>query len=1739
MSVISSGTFTVPFDTTLTSPMAVGSTAGPAGTISFSGDAAVTPADPSIASIVLVDAQVPGQTTAEQSRLTASGIFLNAGTIAADGPTGSTFTLDAQAGTLAGGTFASSGTLAVAAGNTMLVITEPNTGFFATGAVQVTAGGTFVANHAMLSGTVTNDGVIRASGTTVPYERAGTLEIAGTLLGAGTLAIGANGVLRLDNVPTEVIAFPTIGAGDLILLTPGTYAAPVLNLASGDNIEVAGGPVTSAVVNGSTLTIVNSAGTYALTDVSFAAWAAPAIYSNLDGGTGYNAVTIAAPVDNWTGALGTNLGTAGNWSSDALPTSGTALFFGGNGTLIGSAAGISAQFGGTGTYSLTGATLSLAGMPQAVWGPFALGIDQSVLLNGSTLTLGGGSAIGESGHGALALSGGSTGVDYWGDTVGGGQPGSSGALTLTGTGTSWTELAMPDAPASNGSYPGYLNIGIQSGASGTLTVEDFARLTTGAIAQVGGNGGSGLAEVQSGGSWTAQGIWVGNQGSGSLVVSGGSVSAGNFNVGMNGGFGQATIEAGGIVTAGTSALLGYSGGSSGALLIGPGGTLDLLNPTTTSSAAYTMDIGDSAGAQGAVTVSGAGALLNGGTDAIALGLNGGSGTLMISNGGTATMASLNYNNLVGLSVAKTGTGLVQVSGAGSDLMISGGAYFGRSGHATLTVSNGGLMSVTNDSNGTGWLGIGQGNGAAGSPIGGTGVASVTANGTLTTQSGLEVGVDGVSGTLDVNSGGLVEVGLQLVVGLGKPALAGSGVLNIGTGGTVQVDSSNLAGTLAAVAVGAGADATGTINVSGRGALLDDLDGDSLSFGTYSSSVANSPSGTGVLNVNNGGVVEGPTLSIGNTGTGTANVASGGSVAVNRLLLGGGQPTGTLVASGTGKLSIGVGGTVTVLGQGLSAAAVAAGYFGGATGSITVAGAGALLDVLGTNHIMLGGYNTSLPNSASGTGSMTISGGGAVLADGLLVGATGQGSVAVHNRGSVGLGGSLVVGGGGYNGTIAEAGTGSLAIGAGGTVSVSGTSLAAGAADVDAGTFAGATGNITVGGTGAVLNTGTDTISLGTSADATGNLVVLAGGFVQAGGVGIGDAGAGFLGVVAGTVSAMSIDVGAQAGAFGQMNVSGGGLISAGTLSIGDASQGAAAVFDGGSIDVTGALKVGGSSGAGIGILAIGGSGTVSVGGTALAAGSADVAVGTFAGMGNIMVGGAGAVLNPGTGMISLGTSAGATGNLVVLAGGLVQTGGIAVGDAGSGFVAVQAGSLSSGAIDLGAQAGAQGRMNVSGGGQVSAGTLGIGGAGQGAAAVFGGGGIDVAGALEVGGGGGTGTLAIGAGSTLTADGATSLGAVGAAKGGITVSGSGAVLNAGTSMAVGDAGTGAAYVGDLASLIVNGALVLGNQAGSNGSMALVAGARAQADAAIIGNAGSGRLTVVSGAALDVVQGLTVGATGGIYLQGGTLAAASVTNSAVIAGSGLIQAPSIVDNSNIKAAGGLLTIFGALSGNGLVGAVSGGTIEVQGVGSGNLVALFGDDEVLQVDDFAAFNPARLNGLNATDRILVVTNGAGPVENSISSSYDGVRSLLSITVGSSTKSFHLTGQSGSGLADVVAGTDTVTASGTTIALGGGMHFLHLGAGASNDTIVAPDASGAGAGFLDVFGATTLDTLDFSAALTAAGYTGDTATLGNFVQFSETGNGAAVISIVPSGGSAKAVMQLEGTAQLTPSTFEARAIL
>ncbi|PJG52832.1 autotransporter outer membrane beta-barrel domain-containing protein [Bradyrhizobium forestalis] len=349
--------------------------------------------------------------------------------------------------------------------------------------------------------------------------------------------------------------------------------------------------------------------------------------------------------------------------------------------------------------------------------------------------------------------------------------------------------------------------------------------------------------------------------------------------------------------------------------------------------------------------------------------------------------------------------------------------------------------------------------------------------------------------------------------------SGAGTLTIRNGGAVSNQSGH---------VGRGAGATGTVTVDGAG-----------SSWTNHIALYVGNSGTGTLAIQNGGIVSnGADAYIGmNSGAiGTVTVDGAGSSWTDGANLFVGQSgTGTLTISNGGAVSNGADGHI--------------GANAGATGTVTVAGAGSSWTNAGTLSV-----------GEAGTGTLTIASGGTVSNTTAVIGASSgaTGTVTVTGTGS-----SWTNAG---NLTVGQDGSGTLAIAGGAVVSNAVGAIGANAGSAGTVTVSGAGSSWTnstilyVGqsGTGTLTISGGATVSsviglIGADFFTTGTVTVTGAGssWTNSSSLDVGQDGSGVLTIANGaTVSASSVTVGYWPLSSGTLNIgaaSGQTAVAPGTL----------------------------------------------------------------------------------------------------------------------------------------------------------------------------------------------------------------------------------------------------------------------------------------------------------------------------------------------------------------------------------------------------------------------------------------------------------------------------------------------------------------------------------------------------------------------------------------------------------------
>ncbi|HHH2234991.1 TPA: autotransporter outer membrane beta-barrel domain-containing protein [Yersinia enterocolitica] len=434
--------------------------------------------------------------------------------------------------------------------------------------------------------------------------------------------------------------------------------------------------------------------------------------------------------------------------------------------------------------------------------------------------------------------------------------GSTGIINVSGAGATWKNTSSTR---------------IGDLGHGTLMISDGGTVTGTASYLAYSAGSTGIVNVSGTGSkWTNSSLlYVGYSGNGVLTITdGGTVSNTEGYIGANNSDGSGLVNVAGAGSTWTNQSYLYVGrtGGEGVLSISDGGTV-------TSRDAF---IGVNNGT-GRASVAGVGSTL-----AMSSNLHvgyGGNGTLTISDGGRVS----SIDSTIGYS----GTGVVNVSGIGSQWNNSSTLLIGQSsGNGTLTIADEAIVStssltITSNSTGKGTLNIGNGNLAgtlnAARITGGVGSATVNFNHTddidFTPQ---------MSGTLTVNKINNGMTTLTAVNNYVGVTTVGAGVLQAGASGAFSSDSDFV--------VGSG----GALNLAGYEQTLKSLNNTGMvSFNGAMLTVSGDYIGnSGLLNFNT--VLDGDTSATdklvingntsGTTGVNVSNLGGSGAATLNGIEL---------------------------------------------------------------------------------------------------------------------------------------------------------------------------------------------------------------------------------------------------------------------------------------------------------------------------------------------------------------------------------------------------------------------------------------------------------------------------------------------------------------------------------------------------------------------------------------------------------------------------------------------------------------------------------------------------------------------------------------------------------------------------------------------------------------------------------------------------------------------------------------
>jgi T5SS/PEP-CTERM-associated repeat protein len=1255
--IVNAGTLLLPLDPQLTGNTVFLQNA----TLVLYGDTLTSLNAPTFDSATEITTGTSTLTTAFTTALDAYGIFINEGSIQADGPAGSQFTI-AVAGTTINsvfvpGTLINDGRIEVDAGNAMTIAVSGTSDLFDAGTLLVDGGtltysatsvavlpsllsgsaltlieanGTLtqtanatIGAAAGVTGSATvetgglwNIGFAGAQGLTVGQGAAGSLSVTG-----GTVELGSSGLAIGSGAAGTVTVS---GAGSRLVdaggMSVGKTSAGTLDVLNGGTVEMSG-------VSG--ITVGNSAGS-----------TGTLVVSGTDAGSG-----LAALLKFDASAKGITVGNAGAGVL-SVGAGGTIQMTGTGGLAIGSGAGV------TGSVTVTGA---------------------GALINLGTTS--GGFSIGQSGTGVVAVGAGGTialnGTNGIGIATG---SGSSGTLTVFGTGSLLTL----------GTKAGGIAVG--QGGTGSLTVQGG-----GSIA-IGGTGDLGIATVTG----VHGAVLVGGSGSGAITEAGSAaaIDVGSFGTGL------LDIEAGGFVSTASGLYIGSSG--NGTVMVNGGTLTDSGNLNVAGSGTGTLAIGPN------------GQVFETGTSGINLGLNVGShGTLLVS-GGTLTAT---HSSFQALTVGQQGTGSIDIAGtlglagvvnAGTSTVVLGNSS-GSSGY--LTAENGGTLLAgalsiagpfSGSSNGSASIGSG-GVAQVGSVTVGAGGSLSVSGGTLTSVGQIMLsGLSGNAASLSLNAGTISAAGLQFgtfttsdatgrVTG-GLISLTGTtgfaSGLNIGSGGTGSLDIEgpgsvfSAGGVILGNAFGTRVSA-GTLTL-GSGGALTDASQISLNQGTLAIGIDAVVTETGAQGVDvafsagsqgtiliHGGTLNAGFFVIGQGGTGSLDLACASGVS-GVLNLGTGSALLGAQTGSSGKLTVDNGGTLIA-----GALDLAPAFGGAATAGATIAAGG--VAQIGSAIVDAGGTLAVTGGTLTSTGPITLSGTTGNAATLALT----AGTITTENLQIAPLGVSL----GTPAGTVEVTGglldvTGTFALSQPFGISVGANG--AGGLDIDdtgsviaqGGVFLGGTGSadiglLTVENNGVLTDVGALTVTQGTVAIASGGVVTAASLSLGSTGTTELTVGGGGLFSATGTNQA---SIGGTLGGTASVTVTGGIFSTSGApLFIGNGGNGSLLVQDGGTVTTSSGVQ-----GPVVDINAAGSavaSATITLGalwqitGTS---GFSQVIVGDT-GQGLLTVG-QGGLVNAGTLTVDVGNQTGGAGTIAVQAGGVLEGGNLAVGSkAGSGLVSIAAG----------------------------------------------------------------------------------------------------------------------------------------------------------------------------------------------------------------------------------------------------------------------------------------------------------------------------------------------------------------------------------------------------------------------------------------------------------------------------------
>jgi T5SS/PEP-CTERM-associated repeat protein/autotransporter-associated beta strand protein len=978
-----------------------------------------------------------------------------------------------------------------------VVLTGANTGggptAIATGtALQIGIGGT----SGSLAGSVTDNG-------SLAFNRSGTVAFGGNISGSGSVSQSGTGTLVYTGSDTHT-GGTSVGAG-------------VLQIGNGGTAGNLNGPVS---LSGGTLAF-NRADDLSISSVISGSGSLLKMGNNTVTLTGANIFTGTTTV-----ARGTLMGTTASLVGDIVDN-GTVYFSQSNaGTYAGSISGTGSLYKqgralaltGASTYSGSttisggdvnvGAGASIAGTSGITLAATSSSAIAGLNVSGGTVTTSGALAVGQLGTGNLYLT--NSGKLNTDSAVLGAAAGSGGSALITGgSSSSWTNTQ---------------GLTIGSAGAGSLTAEDNVTVNSGAIVLASSAGSSGTLNIGLGGDPATINAPTVTGGAGTAVV--------NF-VHDNASYTFAPQLAGSLTVnlnwSGTTALTGtntYTGGTNI-----NAGTLSITSDS---------NLGD---ASGGLVFNGGALRVNGANVARAVTLTAAGGAIDTSN------ASSTISGVI------AGAGTLAVVGNGSLTLTGANTYSGGTvvANGTLVGNSTSLQGPIANSTVVQFNQAGVGTYAGNI----TGSGSLVKQGDQLTITGTSTytGATVVSGTLEVNSGGVVNGTSGITLAATAPSSA-----------TLLLDS-NLATVRTRGSITVGQQGNGTLNIN-SGGLLTSADG---TLGAMAGS-------TGIANISGANSLwsSAGQLTVGGSGSGTLTVSNGAVVSANSIRIG--DATGS-----SGVLNIGAGGaagvvnTATITGGLGSTSAVNFNHTDPGYVFATQMGGNLSVNLSGPGTTILTGTNTYTGLTTINSGATLQIGSGGT--SGSIVGDIVDNGILAFNRsddftfgGSISGTGSLVKMGAGIltlTGTVTYSGTttvlgGQLVIGTGGTTGTWNGDLSINSQltfnrsdNLVYGFVLSGSGSVLKLGTGTLIYTGTNTYTGGTTIN-VGSLQIGNGG--TAGSL-LGDItnnanlafdrsdNVSFGGVISGTGTLTTIG-GGMVTLTGANTFTGGTVIDAGTLQVG-------------------------------------------------------------------------------------------------------------------------------------------------------------------------------------------------------------------------------------------------------------------------------------------------------------------------------------------------------------------------------------------------------------------------------------------------------------------------------------------------------------------------------------------------------------------------------------------------------------